>query len=323
MTAIRTFPLLLALLLALGAAPARAADVTYPPGSRVGLVPPPGVVASANFSGFEDRENNVAIIAVALPVEAYADLDKSVSAEGLKRQGITLEGKEAVPFAGGKAFLVIGAQEIDHTKVRKWILVAAAPQLTALVTAQIPEGARGHYPDAVIRASLATVAVRSTVPEDEQLGMLPFKVGELAGFRIGGVIPGRAVMLTDMAAVPAGADAPALTSTLDPHVIVAAAAGGPTQASERDAFARDVLATVPGLKEVRITGAEPLRIGGQQGYQIMAEAKDVTGATPLTVVQWVRFGGGAYVQVVGIARTEAWKDAYARFRSVRDGIEPK
>jgi hypothetical protein len=27
--------------------------------------------------------------------------------------------------------------------------------------------------------------------------------------------------------------------------------------------------------------------------------------------------------MVGIARTEAWKDAYPRFRSVRDGIDTR
>jgi hypothetical protein len=29
------------------------------------------------------------------------------------------------------------------------------------------------------------------------------------------------------------------------------------------------------------------------------------------------------LQMVGIARGEAWKDAYPRFRSVRDGIETR
>jgi hypothetical protein len=66
-----------------------------------------------------------------------------------------------------------------------------------------------------------------------------------------------------------------------------------------------------------------LRIGGQQGHQILANAKDAIGTTDLTVMQWLRFGGGAYLQMVGVARTDAWKDAYPRFRSVRDGIETR
>jgi len=67
----------------------------------------------------------------------------------------------------------------------------------------------------------------------------------------------------------------------------------------------------------------PRRIGGQQGHQILATARDGAGSTGLTVVQWLRFGGGAYLQMIGIARADAWKDAYPRFRSVRDGIEPR
>jgi len=47
---------LLLLLLAwqLGGAGAHAADVVYPPGSRLGLVPPSSMVTSSNFFGFED-----------------------------------------------------------------------------------------------------------------------------------------------------------------------------------------------------------------------------------------------------------------------------
>ncbi len=55
----------------------------------------------------------------------------------------------------------------------------------------------------------------------------------------------------------------------------------------------------------------------------MATAQDVNTGADVTVVQWLRFGGGAYLQLVGIARTDAWREAYQRFRSVRDGIESR
>ena len=67
--------------------------------------------------------------------------------------------------------------------------------------------------------------------------------------------------------------------------------------------------------------SEPLRLGGQQGHEIMATAKDPTTGVDLTLVQWLRFGSGAYLQLVGVAPTPAWTAAYARFRAVRDGIE--
>ena len=241
------WPLVIFLALALGAASARAADPAYPPGSRIGLAPPAGLAPSKNFFGYEDPDHKVAVILVALPTQAYADLDRSVTADALKRQGVTLESREAVPLSTGKAFLVIGHQEIDNTKIRKWILVASSPALTALVTVQMPEEAKAFYPDAAIRAALATLAIRNTVPIEEQLSLLPFKIGELAGFRIGGVVPGRAVMLSDAAVAPGSPE-----GIMEPHIFVAIAPGAPAQSSERDAFARDVFATIPNLKDVRI-----------------------------------------------------------------------
>jgi hypothetical protein len=311
--------LLVLFTLTLGALPAPAAEPTYPPGSRIGLAPPAGLVPSKTFFGYEDPNNSVAMMLVALPPQAYADLDASITAEALKRQGVTLESREAVPLPSGKAFLVVGRQEVDNTKIRKWILVASSPALTGFVTVQMPETAMAVYPDAAIRASLATLAFRATVPIDEQLGLLPFKIGELSGFRIAGVIPGRAVMLSD---APAGAPG-SPDSTNEPHIFAAIAPGGPAQNADRDTFAREVFATLPNMREIRVTTSEPLRMSGQQGHQILAEAKDATGASALTVVQWLRFGGGGYMQIVGIARADAWKDAYPRFRSVRDGIEAR
>jgi hypothetical protein len=310
--------MLIVFALAVGAVPAAATDAAYPPGSRIGLAPPTGMVVSKNFFGYEDAENNAAIILLALPPQAYADLDKSISADALKQQGLTFETREDMPLSTGKAFLVLGHHEVENMKIRKWILVAASSGLTALVTVQIPEAAKALYPDAAIRAALATLAIRNTVPVEEQLSLLPFKVSDLAGFRVGGIVPGRALMLGD-----AAADAPGTGAITEPHLFVAISPGGPVQTGDRDAFARDVFATVPNLRDIRITTSEPLRIGGQQGHQILADAKDPTGAAGLTVVQWLRFGGGAYLQMVGIARTEAWKDAYPRFRSVRDGIDTR
>ena len=303
--------------LASGAAPLCAAEVSYPAGSPLGLVPPAGMKASQSFFGFEDPDNQVAVIMVALPTQAYAELEKSITADALKRQGVTLETREAMPLPSAKAFLVTGRQEVDKAKIRKWILVAGFPTVTALVTVQAPDAAKAVYTDAVLRAALATLTSRAVVPVEEQLGLLPFKVAELGGFRVGGVIAGRAVMLSD---------APATGSpmnTLEPHIFVAVGSGGPAQATEREAFARDAFGTIPNLKDIHITTSESLRISSQQGHQIIASARDTTGTSELTVVQWLRFGGGAYLQMVGIARTEAWKDAYPRFRAVRDGIEPR
>ncbi len=66
-----------------------------------------------------------------------------------------------------------------------------------------------------------------------------------------------------------------------------------------------------------------MRISSQQGHQITATSVDPGTGAELSIVQWLRFGGGAYLQIVGVARTDAWREAYQRFRTVRDGIEPR
>ena len=60
--------------------PAAAADVVFPLGSRIGLVPPPGLNASTAFSGFEDRKNGVYIRLVVLPGKAFAEIEQTMTA---------------------------------------------------------------------------------------------------------------------------------------------------------------------------------------------------------------------------------------------------
>jgi hypothetical protein len=294
--------------------PAQAAEVVFPAGSRIGLAPPPGVSPSRNFQGFEDPTHSVAVVIAALPREAHWDLRRSTSAEELKKRGITFEKREEQKLDAGDATLVIARQEADKLKLRKWIFSLLTPDLIALVTVQVPDEAAKFYPEAAIRTALSTVTIRATVPVEEQLGLLPFRVGELAQFRIGGVIPGRAIVLTDAATDAPGPD-------VDSHIVVAVAPGGPAQAGDRGTFARDVFGSIPNVKDVQVNSAEPLRIGGQPGHQVMATGKDVRSGADIKVVQWLRFGNGAYLHLIGVARTDAWIPAYARFRQVRDGIE--
>jgi hypothetical protein len=311
-----TFLFRLLLLIACLAAPAQAADVVFPPGSRIGLAPPPGLTVSQSFSGFEDRENRVALVIVALPAAAYPEIEKSTTPESLQKQGVTLEAREDVTHPLGKAFLILGHQQIENQRIRKWILIASAGELTALVTVQVPEAAQSAYGDAAIRAALMSVVVRPTVPVEEQLSLLPFRLNELAGFKVGGVIAGRAVMLTDG---PLNQSA----TGIDTHILVAIAAGAPAQAADRGRFAHEVFEGVPNLKDVRINSSEALRISGQQGHQIMARGRDGATGDEITIVQWLRFGGSGYLHVVGVARSDGWTQAYARFRQVRDGIESR
>jgi hypothetical protein len=307
--------MVVALAAALTVAPAQAADPTFPTGSLIGLVPPDGMTMSKGFLGFEDLDKEAAILLAAQPPAALPEIQKSLTTDSLRKQGINVEQRDEVQLSFGKGSLVIGKQEADKKRYRKWLLVAPANDLTALVNIQIPEQANA-YPDAVLRAALLTLAVRASVPDTEKLSLLPFTVGDLAGLHIQSVLPGRAVMLID---TPDGKP----TGGVDSHLFVAAFPGGPAESADRNEFARLAFAEIVGIKDVQINMSEPLRLGGQSGYQTMAQAKDVRSNADVMVAQWLRFGSGGFLQMIGIARTDAWTDALARFRTVRDSIDPR
>ena len=63
-----------------------------------------------------------------------------------------------------------------------------------------------------------------------------------------------------------------------------------------------MFSAAPGIKDVKITRAEPLRMGQAQGYEIVAEAKDASSGTEVTTVQWLRFGQNAYLQMFAIVK---------------------
>jgi hypothetical protein len=107
------------------------------------------------------------------------------------------------------------------------------------------------------------------------------------------------------------------------HMMIAAIPGGPEEPDQRANFARLSFGEIGGIKDIAVTMSEPLRIGGQPGFQTMAQAKDAHTGEDVMVVQWLRFGGGGYLQMVGVARTDVWTATLARLRMVRDSVELK
>jgi hypothetical protein len=308
--------LVLCLVLAPFLAPAaQAADPIFPVGSRVGLVPPAGMVVSKGFLGFEDVAKDSAMLIAAQPPAAFPEIEKSLATDELNKNGITVDNREEIKFDFGKGTLVIGKQTADKTRYRKWLLNVQTNDLTALVNVQIPEQETA-YSDETIRASLATLAVRASIPDAEKLSLLPFTLDDLAGFHIENVLPGRAVMLID---TPDGVP----TNNFDVRMFVAAFDGGPAENDDHAQFARMTFGQIVGIKDVQITMSEPLRIGGGSGFQTTAQAKDVKTGDDIMVAQWLRFGTGGFMQMIGMAKADGWPAALTRLRAVRDGIQLK
>jgi len=307
--------MLMALLVLMPPKGAAAADVIFPAGSRLGLVPPPGMVPSRTFQGFEEPGTKAAILLTTLPGDAYEQLAKSMVPETMKKEGIEVERREAFELPAGKGFVLTGRQTIEKERYRKWLLIASADDLTALVNVQVPEQATNYSAEAV-RAAFATLAVRAQIPEAEQLTLIPFRIGELAGFHVEDVLPGRAIVLVD----PPSQTADGASATAKARMFISALPGGPGEAADRDNFARVAFGQIVGIKDVRLQDAGPLRIANQPGYQTLAKAKDAGTGIDVMVVQWLRFGSGGFLRMIGIARADVWPEMFGRLRAVRDGV---
>jgi hypothetical protein len=272
------------------------------------------MVPSRTFQGFEEPGTKAAILLTTLPADAYEQLAKSMVPETMKKEGIEVERREAVELPAGKGFVLTGRQTIEKERYRKWLLIASADDLTALVNVQVPEQATNYSAEAV-RAAFATLAVRAQIPEAEQLSLIPFRIGELAGFHVEDVLPGRAIVLVDPPSQTADASA-----TAKARMFISALPGGPGEAADRDNFARVAFGQIVGIKDVRLQDAGPLRIGSQPGYQTLAKAKDAGTGIDVMVVQWLRFGSGGFLRIIGIARADVWPEMFSRLRAVRDSV---
>ena len=298
------------------AGPAHAADAVFPPASHIGLVVPATMKPSQNFRGFEDREASASILILEIPAQAYAGVEKQLTTEALKKDGVVEEKRETVTLNGAKGLLIGGTQETDNKKYRKWLLLASWPEGASLVAFQVPDESKSKYPEASVRAALLSVKLRTVVPVDEQLGLVPIQFDELSGMRPFRVLGNSSVFLTVGATDPKEPAA-------QPLLIVSVGPGGPEQGSDRANFSRQLFSGLSDFKDVRIVSADMLRLDSLQTSEIQAEAKDPKSDAPMKLVQWIRFGNGAFIRFVGIARADAWTDAFPKFRAVRDGTKPK
>jgi hypothetical protein len=131
----------------------------------------------------------------------------------------------------------------------------------------------------------------------------------MSGFRVLQVLPQGGVVLID---------GPGNNMSTTTYVVVSIGSGAPETADERGKFASQLLSTAP-LRAIDVTGAEPMRIGGLQGNEIRGQAQGLNGE-PVKLVQWVRFGSGGFLRVIGVGPSDGWDAMFTRLRGIRDGI---
>jgi len=299
-----------------GLAPAGAfADPVFPPGSRVGITPPTGMTPDAVGARFQDLRNGATLTVLELPGPAYEQIERGLFATN--EPNVTLINRESFGFAAGLGYLAqveVKAGDKSGKTLNKWVLLgrAVAGEPTALVTFDIPAEARGAYPEAKVRETLASVTFRPP-PIEEQLKLMPVELSDLAGFRVVRVHPTLGILLTD---------GPKDQSPDQPTLLLSFGTQTANNPSDRQSIAQDMLRNF-GLPELRIQTTETIRLRNQPVVEVRAEAKDPPSGTELRVVQWMRFSDGGSMRIIAAAPKKDWDEAFPRFRAVRDGIRPR
>ncbi|MCP9627630.1 hypothetical protein NML43_11070 [Rhodopseudomonas palustris] len=308
---------LLAIALAVAAVgPAFAADTIYPRGIRVGVTPMPGLTESQSFLGFESPGHGVKVLLAELPGPAYGEVETAFKA--LPDDATVKVKPQSLETAAGTAYYTAEDGVAGTDKVRRYsLIVPGSKAFSGYVAVQVAESEAGTYSEDAVKKMLSSVTVRQDVPVAEQIAQMPFNVSELANFKtVRTLAPGAAMLLAD------GNEDTGIEAA--PFMVLGLIGSVPEQADDRARFAQQAAAGIPGLREAKITSSEPIRIDSQPGFETRIEAISGKDNTPVTVVQWLRFGSSnVALRVIGSSPRDKWAEAFPRFRKVRDGLKPR
>jgi hypothetical protein len=299
-------------LLAAATCPAWAADTVFPPGVRVGMTPLVGLVRAKSFVGFETEDHGVKVLVTELPAEAYGEVMNAFKANPAGAGGIK---PESIETSAGLAYYTVENAKDAAGNVRRYSMILPGGAFSGYVAVQIPENAGKIYTDDAVRQMFASAVIRKEVPVEEQLGLMPFKIGELGDFRNVRTLAPGALVLAD------GDETTGFEAA--PFMVIGMIGSAPAQPDDRGRFAQQAATTIPGVRDARITMSEPIRIDGQPGYETRIDATSGKDNTAVTVVQWLRFGGQNSLRIIASAPRDVWPKAFPRFRAVRDGIQPR
>ncbi|NNC27450.1 hypothetical protein HKX42_11250, partial [Salinisphaera sp. USBA-960] len=127
-------------------------------------------------------------------------LKQSFTDENLKTQGLVVQSREPVTLDGGaEGVLFTGEQTAADGQgmpaARKWLLIVGAKEVTGIIIAQAAVEAETET-DETMRGMLTGVRIRGALSLDDQIAALPFRIGDLAGFRPVRALAGNSVLLT-------------------------------------------------------------------------------------------------------------------------------
>ena len=115
-----------------------------------------------------------------LPAEAYGEVANAFKADPAATPGIK---PESIETAAGTAYYTAENAKDGANNVRRYSMIMPGGTFSGYIAVQVPENASKIYTDEAVRQMFASAAIRKEVPVAEQLGLMPFKISDLADFK--------------------------------------------------------------------------------------------------------------------------------------------
>ena len=302
-----------AFLFVTSAVPALAADAVFLPGLRVGMVPLIGLNKATTFAGFESEDGSVKVLVTELAPNAYGEVANAFKANPTGSGGVK---PDTIETPAGLGYYTIETATNGNTTVKRYSMIVPGNGFSGYVAVQVPENATKIYTDDAVRQMFATTVTRNEVPIDEQLKQMPFNITDLANFKnVRTLSPGISILLADSDETHGFEP--------KPFMIIGLIGATPPGADDRARFAQETAMQIAGMHEAHVTVSEPIRINGMPGFETRIDAVTGKDQTKVTIVQWIRFGGGASLRIIASSPRDQWSAAFPRFREVRDGIKSR
>ncbi len=268
-------------------------------GTKIYLVPPPGFVPAASFSGFKQDATESSIVVMEIP-GPYERVSKGFSPENLKDRQMELIDSQNGVYGNMSGVMLTVRQPDQGRTLKKYILLFGDESRTIMVNGIFDETNKQVESHIKISMESVTYNPEAKMAKDEGLA---FTIDDKdSGFQLTKSISGTAIYTID-GKIP----------TDDPYRSNLIVSPSILQIEEKDraAFAVERLKTIPTIKEARTTKTAPINIDGLDGFETFSDAKDTNSGAKVSVYQLTLFTKNQYYLLVGTTEGDFEKNIAA------------
>jgi hypothetical protein len=274
------------------------------------LIRPNGFDAAENFNGFQQASTQSSVMVVTIP-GPFSEVSRDFTPEGLKIQGMKIKTTQNVSIDGNKGILINLNKTAYGTRFSKWIFTFGDETETKIIIATFPQ-AHAAKLSPILKSVLLTAKNDTSMPP---------ALGFDAGFQIRANqlkltrSIEKTLMYTKDGIIPAKLPE-------DPLFIVAPSFSEVAIADKKE-FATQRLSQTRNIQINSITTTAPITIDGFDAYEIVADAKDLTSDTPITVYQVMLFDEKSYVLIQGFVGTKVVNEYLPEFQAMARSFTKK